>query len=54
MPVRHGKDSKGPYYKWGSEGTKYYYKIDSERSKKIAMGKAAKQGAAIKINEVKN
>lgn len=51
MPVQKGTETvqgerKG-YFKWGSTGKKYYYWLDSERSKTIAYNKALKQGRAI-------
>jgi hypothetical protein len=51
MPLIHSKIKN--YYKYGKEGTKYHYKKDSERSRKIAMCKAKKQGQAIEISKHK-
>ena len=51
MPVQRGKDSKGPFYRWGNSGAKYHYKSGNERSRKIAHDKAAKQGRAIKRSQ---
>jgi len=48
MPVQRGKDSKGPFYRWGNSGHKYHYKSGSKRSRELAHNKAAKQGRAIK------
>jgi hypothetical protein len=48
MPVQRGKDSRGPFYRWGNSGAKYRYKPGSERSRKLAHAKASKQGRAIK------
>lgn len=53
MPVHTGKDSKGNYAQWGDSGAKYYYKDGDEASKKDAMDKAAKQGAAAHANGFK-
>ena len=25
MPIQKGKDSNGPFYRWGTRGKKYYY-----------------------------
>jgi hypothetical protein len=34
MPVKNGNDSKGPFYRWGDSGKKYYYATNNEKSKK--------------------
>lgn len=56
MPLKEGFDKeKNKYYvKFGSGGSKYYYKEDSERSHQIAINKALKQAAAIHISQNKN
>lgn len=53
MPVQRGKDSKGPFYRWGNSGAKYHYKSGSERSREIARVKASRQGRAIKMRQGK-
>lgn len=50
MPVINGRDSDGPYYRWGQTGHKYYYISGHKRSREIAKGKAAAQGRAIHAN----
>ena len=45
MPVHHGKDSKGPYYQWGS-GKKYHYTTKNKKSRSEARRKASRQGRA--------
>lgn len=50
MPVHKGKDSKGNFYRWGSQ-KKYYYKSGNKRSQMIAKKKAEKQGKAIEISK---
>jgi hypothetical protein len=47
MPVHRGKDKKGPYYRYGSSGKKYYYIPGNKRSRAIALSKAKRQGIAI-------
>ena len=46
MPVKQGKDSKGPYFRWGSSGAKYYFTAGNPDSRKKARDKASKQGKA--------
>lgn len=46
MPIHRGKDSKGPYYQWGSQ-KKYYYKSGNKKSREAAYQKAHKQAIAI-------
>jgi hypothetical protein len=46
MPVRRGKDSKGPYYSWGHL-KKYRYKAGDSSSRTRARNLAAKQGRAV-------
>ena len=50
MPTKSGKDSKGPYYVWGSK-TKYYYISGNAKSRAMAKMKADIQGAAIQANK---
>ena len=52
MPVVNHKARK-PFYQWGKSGKKYYYDPTSKESKEKAKEKAKKQGAAIKISEIK-
>jgi hypothetical protein len=54
MPVQRGKDSKGPYYSWGTTGAKYRYTPGDTASRKKAEKKAKQQGKAIKIMQRKN
>ena len=53
MPVQHRIDSRGRFYRWGDHGKKYYYNLNSVRSKSIAREKAAKQGRAIKASQMR-
>lgn len=53
MPVQRGKDSDGPYYRWGESGKKYHYTAGNEKSRETAKSKAKKQGQAIKISQSK-
>lgn len=46
MPVHRGKDSKGPYYRWGESGKKYHYASGDKSSRDAAKKKAEKQGRA--------
>mgnify|MGYP007128643824 CR=1 FL=1 len=39
-------DTKGPYYKWGRTGKKYYYVSNNKRSRELARSKALKQRTA--------
>lgn len=50
MPVQRGKDSDGPYYRWGNAGKKYRYTAGDKASRERAKGKADKQGQAIKAS----
>lgn len=45
--VENGKKIKYHYFQWGTHGKKYYYKIESERSRTIAKNKAMKQARVI-------
>ena len=53
MPVMRGKDSKGPFYRWGESKTthRYHYKSGNRISRLLAHAKAAKQGRAIKRSQ---
>ena len=51
MPVQSGRDSHGPFYRWGEHGKKYYYIANNIRSRTLAKDKAAKQGRAIKASQ---
>ena len=44
-PVKRGKDSKGPFYKWG-KGKKYHYKAGNGKSREAARKKAYEQAKA--------
>ena len=46
-PAKRGRDSKGPYYRWGKKGKKYYYKAGDAKSRAKAKAAAIKQGKAI-------
>lgn len=46
MPIHRKRDSKGPYYQYGSR-KKYYYKSGNKRSREIAYKKAHRQMVAI-------
>jgi hypothetical protein len=46
MPVKRGKDNKGPYYQWGDSGKKYHYESGNQKSRERAKDKAQKQGQA--------
>tara|TARA_Y100000296_G_C5143920_1_gene242600 strand:+ start:73 stop:237 length:165 start_codon:yes stop_codon:yes gene_type:complete len=52
MPVRSGKDSKGPYYQWGN-GKKYHYTSGNKSSRERAKKLAGKQGEAAYANGYK-
>ena len=54
MPVERGKDTQGPFYRWGKSGKKYYYKANNKKSREVAHNKARRQGVAIKISQSKN
>jgi hypothetical protein len=49
MPVQRGRDSQGPYYKWGNRGHHYYYLAGNKRSRERAYNRALKQGRAILV-----
>ena len=51
MPIINNRDSKGPYYKYGDTGKKYYYTAKDKRSREAARAKAAKQGRAIEYKK---
>ena len=44
-PAKRGKDSKGPYYRWGG-GKKYHYKAGNKKSRETARKKAYGQAKA--------
>lgn len=46
MPVRRGRDSKGPYYQWGEHGKRYRYEPGDRDGREKAKRAAAKQGQA--------
>ena len=50
MPVERGRDSKGPFFRWGKQGAKYHYSSGSKASRERARKKAARQGRAIKAS----
>ena len=47
MPAYRGRDSKGPFYRWGQSGKKYYYTAGNKQSRERARQKALRQGRAI-------
>jgi hypothetical protein len=47
MPLQNGRDAKGPYYRWGNHGKKYYYIAGNAKSRQIAKTKAMRQARAI-------
>lgn len=51
MPVHHGHDSRGSYYRYGQTGHKYYYDPHNHRSRLDAHNRAEKQAMAISIHE---
>jgi hypothetical protein len=51
MPVQCGRDSNGPYCRWGLHGKKYYYKSGSKLSRELAQTKAKRQGIAIHASQ---
>jgi hypothetical protein len=51
MPINRGKDSKGPYYRWGKSGKKYHYKSGNKESRLRAYNKAKRQMMAIFSNK---
>ena len=51
MPVRRGKDSKGPFYRYGASGKKYYFTANDSSSRERAKKKAGKQAQAIKASQ---
>ncbi len=46
MPTKRSHDSKGPYYKFGDHGHKYYYTAHNESSRLVAKESADRQGRA--------
>jgi hypothetical protein len=50
MPVARGTDAKGSFYRFGSSGTKYYYKSGDVGSRKRARALAERQGRAIRAS----
>lgn len=50
MPLHFGQNYKGPYFQYGDDGTKYYYKLRDNDSRDLAISKAARQAIAIKLN----
>lgn len=53
MPAERGKDSKGCYYQWGSEGKKYYYQCGDAAGRERAKRKAEEQGRAARASGYK-
>lgn len=51
MPVQRGVDARGPFYRWGARGHKYYYTAKSVAGREAAKRAAAKQGRAIKASQ---
>jgi hypothetical protein len=53
VPVQRGKDSEGPYYKWGKSGKKYHYATGEKSSREMARKKAEQQGQAARASGYK-
>lgn len=51
MPINHGNDKNGHYFRWGTQGTKYYFNPQSTQSFNRAHDKALKQGVAIMYSQ---
>ena len=47
MPVESGRDTKGPFFRWGKSGKKFHYTPRNEKSRNRAKQNAFKQGIAI-------
>lgn len=47
MPVARGKDSSGPFYRYGTHGKKYYYTLNDKKSREDAFKRAKLQERAI-------
>lgn len=43
VPINRGKDSRGPYYKWGKGGRKYHFKAGDAVSRKSARSRASRR-----------
>jgi hypothetical protein len=50
MPVHRGRDSLGPYYRWGESGKKYHYESGNADSREDAKKKARRQGRAARAS----
>ena len=50
MPLKLGRDSKGPYYRW-DDGAKYYYTARDPASRERAKKRAIKQAVAVTYEE---
>ena len=53
MPVREGKDEKGPFYQYGKTGKKYHFQPSKPKSVSFAHMLASQQGKAIEISKHK-
>lgn len=51
MPVERGRDTTGPFYRWGKHGKKYYYRSSDHLSREMARALAVKQGQAIQVSK---
>jgi hypothetical protein len=51
MPIQNGRDARGPYYRWGDSGKKYYYLAGHVRSRKAAHDRALRQARAIEASK---
>ena len=49
MPVTQGFDHNGIFYRWGTQGKKYYYTNTNTSTQLKAYEKALRQGRAIAI-----
>jgi len=54
MPTHLGKDKDGCYAQWGEHGAKYHYACGDKYARSNAVGKANKQGQAIKAQQARD
>lgn len=53
MPVQHGRDKDGPFYRYGQTGAKHRYRADDPADRERAQSAAERQGRAIRAAEHK-
>lgn len=53
MPIYRKHDSKGYYFQYGNNGSKYYYNVHSKDSVQKAYEKAVKQTKAVHASKNK-